>query len=276
MLDLLSDYLNGNATPEERIMIENALDALNGIGVDNYENVIEEILNTDDEVDQGVTLDAIVSFIKTLLYQVLKDHAIKVSEEATMRFLTDIVDGIMLIQNYEGRSEIQQTLSLELSVRERFCELMTIVTNYAVDELLIYIEDVAPSLLAKLRDSEEEEEEFESDETILTRRSIIHRFQQYDAFLPEGAPAKVRALLTCGIGVGKPYSLYAGTVGVKFEQMLPTEIAEEMFGMALLSSDGASRPIDTIKQHIEEYIANVETITQVMAHVTKLVTGFKP
>lgn len=275
MLDILHDYLNRAATPEEKLLLANALESLENVGLENYEHAIEEIILMEDEVDSDATLDALKKLVRALQYQVLSMHSLQVSEEASMSFITDLIDGIMLIQNYENHGEIQQILSLDITVRERFCELMQIVTNHSVDELLLYIEHVPPGLLQRLHEQEEHEESIETEESIALRNAQIARFRAYETYLPEGAPAKIRALLAAGVGVGHPYALYAGTVGNGFEQLQVDEIAEEMFGMAIISSDGAERPATVIKQHIEEYIANPETITAVMARVHQLVTGFK-
>jgi predicted 3-demethylubiquinone-9 3-methyltransferase (glyoxalase superfamily) len=42
-----------------------------------------------------------------------------------------------------------------------------------------------------------------------------------------------------------------------------------------VSKDGSGNPTQIIKERLEEYIANPETIVSVMAHVTKINIDFK-
>jgi hypothetical protein len=118
--------------------------------------------------------------------------------------------------------------------------------------------------------------EQEDDEVAQDRKSKIHVFQLYHVWLPDGAPSHVRSMLKKGVDVGMPYLVYANVIGDRFEQMEPGDIAEEMFGMALISCDGCVRPAEIVKEHLEQFVANADTITAVMARISLLVTGFKP
>lgn len=276
MLDLLSDYLNHATTPEEKHVIANALEALDEVGKDNYEYGIEEILNTDDEVDAGSTMQSITDLIRGQLYQVMRDFGITLSEDCNLQLLGDIVRGMTVLSNYDRPRELVDATNSQARVREVFCEIMAMVTKYSVEDLLPFVEEVPDGFLARLKHNEDAEAADEGPD-LDERRERIHAYHKYEIYLTNegGAPAYLTNMLRSGVGVSLPFILYAKSMTIPFELLSPKAIAREMFGMALVSSDGYDRPSDTVKAHIEEFITSPEVIVAVMAEVRALVLGYQ-
>lgn len=268
MLDLLSNYLKQATSPEEKDSFQVVCDAFDKIGLDDYEDAIEEIIYSEDNVEAGQVMFDLSNLLRAQAHQVLKMHAITFDEHTSLKMLGDLINGIVDLPNHEELKHILGIANSDSNLRERFCELMAIVTPYPAEVLLQHVEEVSPSFMIRLLELPEEEQ----DEALFTpdRQEKIAKFQLYCAHLPEGMPAYIGGMLKKGIDVGMPFTVYAGAVGITFEQMLPEQIAEEMFGMALVSSDGCNNPLQTVKEHLEEYLANPETITSVTARLTKI------
>lgn len=274
MLDLLRDYLNQVSTPEVGLQVEKACQALEKIEADDYEYQIEEYLQLDDTVEPGVTEQRILALLYNQLHDVLHDHAIWLSVDMNMDMLADIVLGLIDLQQHEEKTQLIAATGDDITVNERFCELMRFVTRYEVEELLPHVNMVSPSFINMLQQQEEEAQEFEPEEVMADRRQKIETFLRYDASLPEGAPATMKDVLRSGVDVGLPFQLYIGLVGEQFEKMQTEEIAETVFGFAMISFDGASDPVGTIKAHLETYLSNPDTITAVVAMVQQLMARF--
>lgn len=275
MLTLLSDYLDMAGTPEEKIQIEHAFAIFEKIELEDYEEGFKEIVMCEDMVDAGDTLNGIVQLTKALQHQILHDHAVYLSEDCSVEMLTNVIAGILDLQQSEEFVHIKETASKDAPVNEVFCELMQLVTKYSVEELLPHMDRVSPMFFTKVKEMNVSDD-LEDDVIAMERVKLLHRFRLYDIWLPDGAPAGVRNMIKRGVDVGMPYTVYAGVVGSGFEQMEPDVIAEEMYGMAIISIDGNSSPGEIIKENMERYIANADTITAIMARVNQIVTGFLP
>jgi len=274
MLELLSDYLKQAAPPEQRNEYQVICDALDKIGLEGYEDAIEQIILEEGMVDAGDVMFQLNNLLRAHGHQVLRMHAITFTEETSLKMLGDIISGIVDLPDHEERKHIVAIAQADSNIRERFCDLMAIVAPYQQDVLLHYVVSVSPSFMAKIVDLAEEE----MDEALfdVDRQEKIALFQTYSAYLPEGMPVRIGTMLRHGSDVGMPYTVYAGVIGSDFEQMPPDQIAEEMYGIALVSGDCAGNPTQTIKDHLEEYISNPDTIVAVMARVNKINIEFKP
>lgn len=274
MLELLSDHLKQAAPPEQYNEFQVLCDALDKIGLEGYEDAIEQIILEEDMVDAGDVLFQLTNLLRAHAHQVLRMHAISFTEDASLGMLGEVINGIVDLPDHEERKHIVAIAEADSNIRERFCDLMAIVTSYQQDVLLHYVVSVSPSFMTKIVDLAEEE----MDEAVFAvqRQEKISLFQIYSAYLPEGMPVRIGQMLRHGSDVGMPYTVYAGVIGTDFEQMPPEQIAEEMFGIALVSSDGSAAPVQTIKDHLEEYIANPDTIVAVMTRVNKINVEFKP
>lgn len=275
MFELLDDYLRVCASHEERVMIANALAAFDKVEYEDYELGYTEILQTEEQHDAGETMLLIVNLTQQMLHQILNTYAVFMDHETTTIMLTNIVVGIADLANYEDRHAVQAAVHLDASPEEIFCELLTLTTRYAVEDIRVHLESVSQCLVTRYKE-EELHLEMEDEETSLYRVARLHSFRMFDAFLTEGAPARVRDMIRSGVDVGMPFKTYADTIGTDFEQMEPDIIAEEMFGIAIISNDGYQRPQETIKEHLEDYIANADTAIAVMAKVGQILIGFKP
>lgn len=274
MLDLLSEYLNVAATPEDKVVIGNAMEVLEQIGHEDIEYVIEELLNTDDEVDAGATLQSIQDLVMSHLHLVMRLNGVTMDQSTNMRMMTAAVRGVMDLNDHEDRKSLIDVTDDRAPVREVYCELLAMVTQYPVDEWMVLVEEVQDGIINRLRELEDSDA-IEDDGELDVRRERIHAFRQYDIYLTPfgGAPKLLSNMLRSGLDVALPFILYAKSIPIQLEQLKPAEIARELFGMAIVSNDGYTNPYDTIKSNIEEFVSSPDVITRTMIEVRNLQTG---
>jgi hypothetical protein len=275
MLTLLSDFLDMATTPEEKIRIEDAFAAFDRIGLDDYEQGFEQIIECRETDDATLTMDAVLQLVAELQHKILSMHLIFMTEDTTMRMNTNLIHGLMDLQEHEERAAIKSIVALDMPTREVFCELMAFVTEYTVDTLLEFVKEVSPSLIARIKEIRADDD-LEGEEVASERKALIDKFTRFDLYLPNGAPSFTRDMLKQGVDVGMPFTVYAAQMGNNFEQLDPAIIAEEMFAMALVSIDGNTSPLNIIKDNLDRYVSNADTMTAVMTRVIQLTTGFKP
>ena len=276
MLDLLSDYLTTNTSVEEKNHIAIADHVLNVAQMD-YEHVIEEILAIADDADAGVTMQRILAVYRDQLFYLLTLHGVEVEPSVSLKFLAQIVDGLVQLDNYDNPQKLFDSVEEQAPAVEKFCVLMQQVTPYNADQLMAAVESVSDLFINRLKEVNQVEEH-EDENELNDRRDRLHAFRLYEIYLlaSGGAMAFLPDLLRSGINPAMQYSLYADLIDTKSPlDALPTKaIARDLFGAALVSCDGFSNPGETVKASLERYIADPRKVALVMADVRTLTMGY--
>ena len=275
MLDILSDYLNGATTPELKTSIEEAFNVFDRVSVeDNYTQTYEQILAAESDVEDIETLNAIVSFTKDVLRQILKEHGITCISEISIHVMVTLINGILDIQEYLDPGLILQTASMEGSSLEILAEVLAIVTDICVNEIMVNLEEVNQFTITRIKEMSNQQEEAMSVESRIRKQEHIDLFKKFCQFSNVN-DLFVGKMIANGIDVGYPFLIYANTIGRQLETVVPKRAAEELIAMALISSDGKERVRAIIKEHIDKYIANIDKVTLVDIAVSDIMLRFQ-
>lgn len=277
MQDVLRTYLNDAATHEMRDAIVAAHDSLKNMSLPNYEEGFEELLMLDEPTDAGGTLESIVDLTKSLQHEILKQHEIVLNEDASLDMLTLFVNGVLDITNYEDKNTIYDTTIMGGLPEEIYAELMAIVTDKDVEDLMINISSVSIALINRIRSMSTSTliEEENNDDDIIEKQKHIDIFNRFIGLAGTKELEIVKLVTEAGISIGYPFSVYVGIIGRNLEAMSTTKAARELLGMALLSFDGIDRPRTVIKDHIDNYISNIDNITKIDVEIGNLLLGLQ-
>jgi len=273
MLDVMVQYLNTATTPELRDTIVDAHQAFDLIGLDEYEGSFEELLLMSDSADIGDLMDRVIELTKAYQTTLLKEHEIVLVDSASLETHTTFIMGILGIQDYNNKAELLKTTLLPLSSNEILAELIALIMTKNADELLINIDTVSDSCIGSIKDMLQEEEASisEAEQDVINAR--IHTFKKYMEYV--GSTLKIATMITNGLRAGFPFVTYLNIFGRDLEELKADEIAKELVGMAILSSDGSNNPISVIKENIDDYIADVDKATKVDIKVSQILMEFK-
>jgi hypothetical protein len=278
MLDILREFLDANTTAEEKNHIALADRVLVRAEMDNYEQVIEEIIMTAEEQDSGLPLANILAVYRQQLFQLLTLHSITVVPELGLNELANIVTGLLDIDNYENPQSLFELADEEAPTLEKFCVMMSQVTRYTADELLVMIEDVADGFLLRLKEINQTEQH--EDENMLTdRRERMHAYRKFETFMLSISLTitQMPAILRSGVNPSLPFLMYAMLIDTNeaLQGMKPKQAAAELFAAALVSSDGYGNPNETVKANLEQFIAEPKAISAIMVEVRQLMMGYQ-
>lgn len=276
MLDLLSDYLDVATSPEEKLVIERALNVLDKMGLEDYEYVFEDMIGTVDEVDADKTMDEVRTYVTSLMFTVLKQHSIEIEAEASMAMLADLIQALLDLDNHEERESLMAIVNQDnISTNEMFAELVAMVTKYTTDDILQIVSTVSSTFLDRIRTNqnvvEHEEVELPTD-----RQKLIADLKAYLTFVAHlgGAP-HLESVIRSGMDVGMPFHLYAQAMLYIFDKLKPEAIGRELFGIAVICGNGYSTRNELIKVSLESFVSEPDIVTAIMAQVNQLAIGFK-
>jgi hypothetical protein len=276
MLDLLSDFLSSQSTVEEKAMIKAADEVLQRAEMD-YEHVIEEILMTAEGMDSGGPLLEILNTYHRGLDYLLGLHAVQLVEDCTLQQKTEIVSGLLSIDNTESPQQFFKIADAETRPVEKLAEMLNRVTTWSAEQFMQLIDDVSEMFFSRLKNINRAELEEDADD-LHERRERIHAYRLFEIYLQAlGATIiQVPAILAAGTQPGMSYELYAKLIDGRqpILTMPGYQIARELFAAALISSDGYGNPGETVKASLEQFIPDLKLISETMIEVRQLMTGY--
>jgi hypothetical protein len=267
MLDILRDYISQNATPEMLATLEVAFLTFERIGLEDYERQYEEILMIadDDELNAGVdTMSAVVTLTKELQRKILREHGIFLMPEVTVEFLDQTISTLLDVQEREVTDELTSVLAMEGRPEELFAELMALFTPLVADEILLHLFSVEAFAITRLRDMLEAKQ----TQDVVDEALVAHNVEMLTKFAKVAKSLETLKFYKSGMPPGVPFVNYINWLGHELEQMPVDKVALELLGMALASSDGVDNPRGVIKEHIDRYISNLDSITKIDVVVT--------
>ena len=272
MFDLLETYLSAKVSVEKMAAYKAAYKIFERIELPQYEQILEELVMDEfgGTVDEGVTVNRIHDFFLDALSFCLKEHGILVNDFADIEYRTLLVNAILDLPDYEGRSDIIQTLSQDLNPEETFSELMSLITTKTADDVLSKIESVEPLLFVKLKQLVLEAHEEPSHVlSIEEKQKRVDGFKIFLAYV-QNYDLHISKMLESGMDVGFPFATYAFRISDILDELEPIQAAMELYGMAVVSEEGFVNPKETALANIDNYISSIESITAISLNLTQL------
>lgn len=274
MLDLLNQFLIGNATPETMDSIRETYTMLEGMHAGDMDFDLNDMLMVDDVVDSNVTMDKLRRYFSTIQHDMLAQFGISVSEDAGIDDMTMMLKAIHDLDDYEDTEALLRITMSDMRADEAFAEVLAMMCHKDAVSIMTLLDEVDASIIRRIQDiASATDDELVTDEERIRRSQYMHHLQRFCHYINSKNLQVVR-MLQDGITVGYPYAAYADQIGRAFEGTIPEQVAREMVAMALISSDGHNNPMDVIKSSLEDYVADLNTVTKIHIEVTRLLQGF--
>ena len=261
MLDILRDYITEKATPEMLALLEMSFATFERIELQDYERQYEEILMTaeDEAFAEQDPLTRIINLTLELQNKILRDHAIVLTDEATLEFHDQVISALLDLQQREMTDELLTALSMDGSSEELFAELLGLFLPLAPDEILLNLQSVDAFAITRIR-AYIERAMGSVEEVIQDNAPHVEALRKLE--LAGVKPAKLLFVQNV-MPLGIPFVHYIDWIGHGLEQLTIEKAAHELLGMALASSDGVHNPRGVIKDNIDRYVSNIDSITKI-------------
>lgn len=277
MLDTVKQFLVDNTTPELTDSIKAAHDILERINYPDLDATFESIIVMADDNDAGSTMDQIFDTAHTLLENVLRQHAVNVSYDASLDILIKMVETIVIVEDFEDKQAIIDLCLMDRGPAEITAEILALVSGSAVEEFVTAIDYVSPALVERIGKLMQASPLPDSDDKAVQelRQKLLNN-HRYFVNQQMGQPLLVTDMLKDGVAVGYPFAVYIEQIGRGLEGMLPLRAAQELVAMAIISRDASDNPRLAITNNLEHFVASPAYATKILIEVDALLTQYKP
>lgn len=276
MLDILENYLNDVATPEQALNVRNACAIFEEVNDIEYEGKYEEYLMIDDNADAGATLEAILDYTRTRCFALLERFGVEASEDCYLSHLLRYLKVLLLLADNEAKEDLLRIAGQDGSDLDRFAELVEFQDGYSASLVLTEItavdQNVIPNLLIELNTSDTSFELVEDD----SRRARRERRDQYLGFVQFSKIRQLRlaTLLHRGLDANYPLDVYLNILHGEFDELDAPSIAAEMVAAAFLSSDAHTNPLAVLRSKLDKYISDIDKVTKADIEIRRFVQTF--
>jgi hypothetical protein len=276
MLDILDDYLNDVASPEQAINVRNACAIFEEVNDLEYENKYEEFLMLDDDADTGATLEAILDFTRVRCIQILEAFGVEPSEECHLSNLIKYLQALILLPDNEDKNAIVQIASQDGSDLDRFADLVEFQSGYSASLVLTEITAVDQNVIPNLVISLGGHDQLVEVDAPQSRAARLDRRDQYLNFVQFSKIRQLRlaTLLHRGLDASYPLDVYLNMLKVEFDELDAQSIAAEMVACAYLSSDAHANPLVALRGRLDRYISDIDKVTKVDTEIRQFVQAF--
>lgn len=231
---------------------------------DNFDSWsdISTYIESGPAISSSVFIDIVESLILAGLDKILVQFTLHV--DGNHVFKSIVLEGVKLLEDYDDHTAILAAIALDNSPAETMAELLAIVTPLTVDELLMNIMDVSPSLITAIKSRYNDEEiALEDNNTVGLEVNKKVAIQHYISTYPSSiaAYAITKEFLPYGITIETLLSKYRLPLQ-GLEPHAPEQAALELIGLVLISDAEHANIRTVVRNHIDFVYADMEFITK--------------
>lgn len=269
MIDIVESYIKENTTTEMNELLKGCCSLLEDLEYQTLDDELLSIIMDSDDVHGAEIMSTIINQISGILHDILKQHGVILADNefTTLEILYKFANSTLNIQSYEDKSLLLDILNSDVNSKETYAELIALICDLTVEELLPYIESVDDCLLITFKELLISNEEPASSDNADIVNDFINYLNKHTESL------KIKEMIKNGMSVGYPFSIYINALGRDLETLEPKLAAKELLGMAYVSSDGGNNPRSIIKEHLDQFVSDIDKLTKIDIALGELLLG---
>ena len=234
-------------------LIENLFHHFDDFGLPEYETEFYNILMTDNTVDISTTHDDFYNLVVDCTDRIFINHGIVLKPETRLRDRNELLDSLKVVQNLIDYSEIYLHLESDEDDLEKFALIVESTSMLRRTDVYDIIEELDSELVKTIRFLVLKQIENEDTGNIgydNLKYKIIDNARKFESFLNGKVSCGIQ-LMNQGLLLGEEFSTYVPYIEGYLQEMDERGIAETIYSVIILSSDGYVNPILTFKKNIE-------------------------
>lgn len=270
------EFIRSSFSPEEATTYEKAFELFSKFNVENYILPFNEIYMLVDDFDLTYIQQQFHDQLNEMLHDVLNEHGIFVNDETTFNTINGILEGILAIETFEDKSQIQSILDSENTDEEKFADIFTLVSDLDSDTILISLERVNPGLFRTIRkmvdiDVQATEIISNNDVVIIKEKAewVKRLFSLSTVEFKECKTSILYPKLEEGLRFNLAFDFYYNMLWDSIASLNNYDIARELVGMTIISNDKAEKAVEVIREYLGKYFYDIDQIGRIMDLATR-------
>lgn len=254
------DYFHNNYTLPCAIQLERAVGLLMNFGYPEVKDKLIQAFHDPEFEDPDILHVAVPNLIRTWQAETLLQHGIEITPEAMPTFLSDLLSGLLIIQDLEDPIPYLRMLETDLDDETKFCRIFKDFSIYAEETYHEYIVSILPGFMDRLYDSLSKQDlknaiDSEDYETAAVfteeQKKILANYRDFVAYA--GKETLGYRMLDAGFKIGLDPNSYFTFVKDMLDAQEPKKMALDLLSFFFLADKTWLRPAEAYR-HISEQI----------------------
>lgn len=270
------EFVKTSSSPEMAATYEKSFDLFNKLNLEDYIQPFDQIYAMVDDFDLGYTQQCLFDTLNSLLQQLLNEHGVFVNDEATPDAINYILEGIYVIDSYSDSDAVLTILDADIADEEKFAEIFALITELEAETTLNILERVNPGVIRKISliftDKKALFDKLASTDAEIIKKKADWIKRLYSAQTPEFKDCKDTILfkrLEEGLRFNLEFDFYRELFWDEVAHYSNADLARELIGMAIVSSDKSDQALDSVKEFVGTHLSDIDQIGRVLDLATR-------
>lgn len=272
----LKNYLVSISSNETVDLFDNVIEVFDKYNVPDYMTMFELTLGENNDCDSNIILESLLTNVRTILTYLLTMQGIGVNDDTTVSQLLTVVDSLFELPYYEDKDTLNNIMDSDESVIEKVSELLSLVSNMTVEDYLPLICFVDENFISNFKGQLNEVEKGVGD--LQSINVYVNSYIKFKEILLNNTPSYCDKYLMQLSSIGLPFETYLKEYEAERGNYLHDIngnyidiIAQDLVGLACISSDGFNNQLIIIRQYLSTLYPDIASTTKVDIAVSKLV-----
>lgn len=253
------------------------------MGQDDYMGIFEATINSSPNLTDDELVMELLNDLQVMINNIFSIQGVTLKEEVLLSEKVKLARGLLDIFDYSDRSTLMRIVETDLNPEEKLAELFSLVTEYGTEYAFEMIEEVNPAVPERIKELIVEEVMEESYNEVM--KTIVELYIQFKARLLDNQPFYLDKHVSTIDTIGLEYKTYLtdllkhqefidllaklDVVGKISDESIFEQVSKYLIGIACLSADGFTKPIETIRAHMDQVTNNIFALGKLETQISK-------
>lgn len=264
-------------------VFDEAVSLFETMGQHDYMGIFEATINsmpdnTEDEIIDNLLLD-----LHVLINNIFSIQGVTLKEEVLLSEKVKLARGLLDIFDYSDRTALMRIVETDQNPEEKLAELFSLVTVFETEYAFDMIEEVNPAVPERIKELIVEEVMQESYDAAM--KEMVELYIKFKQNLLNNQPFYTDKHLSTVDTIGLDYNTYLNdllkhkefvdllsaldTIGKLGDESIYEKISHYLIGIACLSADGFTTPIEAIRKNMDKVTNNINALGKLENQISK-------
>jgi hypothetical protein len=264
-------------------LFDMAVDLFNTMGQDDYMEIFEVTISSSPGLTDEELVGELINDLHILINNIFSIQGVSLIDEVLLSDKIKLAKGLIDIFNYSDRTALMRIVETDYNPEEKLAELFGLVTEYETETAFSFIQEVNPAVPERIRELIVEEVMEESYNEVM--RAIVELYIKFKERLMNNEPFYLDKHVSLIETIGLEYKIYLtdllkyqpfiellsklDAMGKIGDESLLEQVSKYLIGIACLSADGFTKPIETIRAHMDQVTNNINVTSKLETHISK-------
>jgi hypothetical protein len=253
------------------------------MGQDDYMGIFEATISSSPGLTDEELVEELVNDLHVLINNIFTIQGVALIDEVLLSDKVKLARGLIDIFDYSDRTALMRIVETDLNPEEKLAELFSLVTEYETETAFSFIEEVNPAVPERIKEFIVEEVMEESYNEVM--KTIVELYIKFKERLMNNEPFYLDKHVSAVDTIGMEYKTYLtdllkhqafidllaklDTMGKIGDEAIYEQISKYLIGIACLSADGFTKPIETIRTHMDQITNNINALGKLETRLSK-------